>query len=405
MALSGDAGKVAITPKGVYDEETDYEILDMVTHYGNCYIAIVDVEKGNPPVITVDGEETVNTAYWFKCTDDQTAENAAAAAKSAAAAATSATSAATSASTATDAITTISNYASSASNAAEDAATSETNASTSADNAAKSASNASTYASNASTSADNAAKSASNAARSETNASGYSAAAANNATAAASNADAAEAWAVGTIDGEDVGSDADQYHNNAKYYAEQAGQAANDFVAPVEGSSTSSKDYSTGDQLIYNSVLYTVTADIAAGDTLEDGTNITASDTITEQIAATNSAVETLDSEKMDSYDTDPTAWDTAPTTGSTKPVTSGGVATAVTAVKTLVVTLSSISSLSTTFSNSAITSTMVVINSVLSNPSAQTGDWTVTTSDGSVTIAGSISGTTGITLYLAEAM
>jgi len=284
MALSGDAGKVAITPKGVYDEETDYEILDMVTHYGNCYIAIVDVEKGNPPVITVDGEETVNRAYWFKCTDDQTAENAAAAAKSAAAAATSATSAATSASTAIDAITTISNYASSASDAADDAATSETNASTSADNAAKSASNASTYASNASTSADNAAKSASNAARSETNASGYSAAAANNATAAASNADAAEAWAVGTIDGEDVGSDADQYHNNAKYYAEQAGQAANDFVAPVEGSSTSSKAYSTGNQLIYNSVLYTVTAPIAIGDTLTVGTNIAASDSLTEQL-------------------------------------------------------------------------------------------------------------------------
>lgn len=48
------------------------------------------------------------------------------------------------------------------------------------------------------------------------------------------------------------------------------------------------------------------------------------------------------------------------------------------------------------------ITADMEVIHSVLSNPSAQTGDWTVTTSAGSLTISGSISGTTNITLYLA---
>ena len=109
--------------------------------------------------------------------------------------------------------------------------------------------------------------------------------------------------------------------------------------------------------------------------------------------------------DKLSTYAADSTAWDTAPTSGSTNPVTSGGVAAAVTSVKTLVVTMSSISSLSTSVSNSNITSTMVVINSVLSNPSAQLGDWTVTTSNGSLTVAGSISGTTDITLYLAEAM
>lgn len=71
--------------------------------------------------------------------------------------------------------------------------------------------------------------------------------------------------------------------------------------------------------------------------------------------------------------------------------------------LKVLKVTKNSVSSLSTTISNSAITSDMEVINCVLSNPSAQTGDWTVTTSDGSLTVSGSISGTTNITLYLAE--
>lgn len=69
--------------------------------------------------------------------------------------------------------------------------------------------------------------------------------------------------------------------------------------------------------------------------------------------------------------------------------------------LKCLVLTSSSFSSLPLTISNSYITSDHVVINSVLSNPSAQTGDWTVTTSSGSLTISGSISGSTTVTLYL----
>ena len=68
---------------------------------------------------------------------------------------------------------------------------------------------------------------------------------------------------------------------------------------------------------------------------------------------------------------------------------------------KVLVIESSSFSSLPQTISNSKIGATMVVVNSVLSNPNAQTGDWTATTSSGSVTIAGSISGSTTITLYL----
>ena len=68
----------------------------------------------------------------------------------------------------------------------------------------------------------------------------------------------------------------------------------------------------------------------------------------------------------------------------------------------------SSVSSLPTTVAvSSDITSDMECIHAVLSNPSAQRDDWTVTTSMltaslGQVTISGSISGTTDITLYLA---
>lgn len=67
----------------------------------------------------------------------------------------------------------------------------------------------------------------------------------------------------------------------------------------------------------------------------------------------------------------------------------------------TLVVEVAEFSSLPQTITNEAITADMVVVNSVLGTPSAQTSDWTVTTVDGSVTITGSISGSTTATLYL----
>ena len=67
----------------------------------------------------------------------------------------------------------------------------------------------------------------------------------------------------------------------------------------------------------------------------------------------------------------------------------------------TLVLSVDSFSSLPQTVTNANITSDMVVVNSVLGTPSAQTGDWTITTANGSLTIAGNISGSTTLTLYL----
>ena len=75
----------------------------------------------------------------------------------------------------------------------------------------------------------------------------------------------------------------------------------------------------------------------------------------------------------------------------------SGGV------MPVLKVTQSSVSTLPKTITDSRITADMEVLHSVLSNPSAQTGDWTVTTYGGYLTITGSVSGTTNITLYLTE--
>ena len=68
------------------------------------------------------------------------------------------------------------------------------------------------------------------------------------------------------------------------------------------------------------------------------------------------------------------------------------------------VVTVSSsgVSSLPVTITDSNILAKHKCIKATLSNPSAQTGDWTVSTSAGSLTISGTISGTTDIELDLA---
>lgn len=67
---------------------------------------------------------------------------------------------------------------------------------------------------------------------------------------------------------------------------------------------------------------------------------------------------------------------------------------------KVLVVS-ATVSSLPVTLNNAEITSDMVVVNSIIGEPSSQSTDLSVTTSDGSLTISGSISASTTITLYL----
>ncbi len=68
-----------------------------------------------------------------------------------------------------------------------------------------------------------------------------------------------------------------------------------------------------------------------------------------------------------------------------------------------LVVSCGTISSLPSTINDDDITEDMVVVNQTLGAPAAQTGDWTVSTSNGSLTISGSISGSTTLTLYLSK--
>ena len=76
-------------------------------------------------------------------------------------------------------------------------------------------------------------------------------------------------------------------------------------------------------------------------------------------------------------------------------------VAEKVDVMPTLVIEIATLTALPKTVADERITADMVVVNSVLGTPSAQTSDWTVTTADGSVTVTGDISGSTALTLYL----
>lgn len=66
-----------------------------------------------------------------------------------------------------------------------------------------------------------------------------------------------------------------------------------------------------------------------------------------------------------------------------------------------VVVNIPSFSSLPQTVSNAAITANHVLQRAELGTPSAQTGDWTITTANGSLTVSGSISGSTTLKLTL----
>lgn len=77
------------------------------------------------------------------------------------------------------------------------------------------------------------------------------------------------------------------------------------------------------------------------------------------------------------------------------------GIAESAAEKREVLVTTFTITSLPRTVTNSKVSSDMVVVNSVLGTPSAQTSDWTVETYDESLRVSGSISGTTTLTLYL----
>ena len=147
-------------------------------------------------------------------------ESASAAADSASDAESSASAAATSASDASSFASAANTSAGNASNAATAAGIAQT-AAESARNAAQSAQTAAETAQEGAETAVDGFDSAVTQAISDVNAAGT-----NQKELAKRQAEKSEAWAVGKINGEDVGVSDPAYHNNAKYYAESAGTSA-----------------------------------------------------------------------------------------------------------------------------------------------------------------------------------
>lgn len=107
------------------------------------------------------------------------------------------------------------------------------------DTATEAAETATTAAQTATTQAGTATTKAGEAASSASSASTDATSAAGSAASADDSAEDSEAWAVGQRDGQDVPTTDETYHNNAKYWAEQASQAAGGGVTSFNGRSGS----------------------------------------------------------------------------------------------------------------------------------------------------------------------
>jgi len=105
------------------------------------------------------------------------------------------------------------------------------------DTATEAAETATTAAQTATTQAGTATTKAGEAASSASSASADATSAAGSAASADDSAEDSEAWAVGQRDGQDVPTTDETYHNNAKYWAEQASQAAGGGVTSFKGRS------------------------------------------------------------------------------------------------------------------------------------------------------------------------
>lgn len=93
----------------------------------------------------------------------------------------------------------------------------------------------------------------------------------------------------------------------------------------------------------------------------------------------------------------------TSANSAATSANTAAAAATAAIAAiqEPLWVNMSTVSELPVTLNNAKITSDMICSAYVLGTPSAQMGDWTITTANGSVTVSGTISGSTTLMLLL----
>lgn len=74
-----------------------------------------------------------------------------------------------------------------------------------------------------------------------------------------------------------------------------------------------------------------------------------------------------------------------------------------ITGNKPIKCTKSGVSALPTTITKTGITATMQAVKMMLSAPYVQGSDWTITSAAGSITISGTINGTTDIEVWMEE--
>ena len=81
------------------------------------------------------------------------------------------------------------------------------------------------------------------------------------------------------------------FNENADKIDEALGdKAENQSLAPIESSATASRNYSVGQQFVYNGLLYEATSAIASGGTITPGTNC-ARTTVAEELSALNDSL------------------------------------------------------------------------------------------------------------------
>lgn len=145
--------------------------------------------------------------------------------------------------------------------------------------------------------------------------------------------------------------------------------AAEEIIAPIE-TSPAAAAHTSGTQLIYNDTLYDVIANISIGDSLTVGTNIQAAPKISSQI-------QTLTNNKADTVSVISDVYE---------------------------VTTPAFSSLPQTFTAQGITANHKLVvdgYAMLSNPSAQGSDWTITPGTNTITISGTFSGSMATTVTM----
>jgi hypothetical protein len=283
------------------------------------------------------------------------------------------------------------------------------------------------YSEQAATSASNAATSATNAGNSEDN---------------------AEAWAKGTKDGVAVPSTADQYHNNSKYYSEQAATSAlnaatsetnaatskNNAATSATNAATSATNAGNSATLAQsyakggtgtrtgedtdNAYYYMEEAKAAAsGAGVEDFTGATASANGIHGLVPQPLIADRTKYLKGDGNWGTPSGAEvnysnstsglSATTVQAALDEIDGNVdtlAAKVTMTNVYKVTTPSFSSLPQTFTVNGITANHELVQdgfALLSTPSAQGNDWTITTGTNTVTISGTFSGSTATTVTM----